>query len=98
VPFEVLQAPLPAQLLEAADYMDQRRMPWLTAIRIAATVHVQRICLVLYTLALLCGIIRANLIGREQGTWVETALLEPVHVILPILPLTLPFVWIMANL
>ena len=94
----MLQAPLPEQLLQAAAFMGERRMPWLTATRIAATVHVQRICLVLYILALLCGIVRACLLGDDQGSWVETALLEPMHVILPILPLTLPFVWIMANL
>lgn len=78
--------------------MEARRLPWLTATRIAAAVHVQRLCLVLYVLALLCGIVRAVLLGDDQGSWVETAVLEPCHVLLPILPTTLPFVWIMANL
>ena len=98
VPFEVLETPLVAQLKEASALMDSRRLPWLTALRITAAIYLQRTCLFIYLLALVCGILRAVLLPNDQGTWVETALLQPLYVALPLLPLTLPLLWVSANL
>lgn len=93
-----METPLPGQLREAWSLMNQRRLPWLNATRIAAAIYLQRTCLFVFCLALACGIIRTIVLGDEEGTWVETAVLQPFYVALPLLPVTLPFIWVASNL
>eukprot|EP00052_Salpingoeca_macrocollata_P027102 m.255804 g.255804 ORF g.255804 m.255804 type:complete len:1368 (+) comp22695_c0_seq14:45-4148(+) len=96
--FKVLQTPLESDLKQMLKQVENRPVSGRIKTRIATTVLLQRIGLVLFLLSLVVNCVRLGVVGDDVGSWVEMVLVLPCTALLPLLPVTLPLVWFSVNL
>ncbi|EDQ86370.1 uncharacterized protein MONBRDRAFT_33841 [Monosiga brevicollis MX1] len=97
VPFRVLETPLGAQLREAKRLLDSRSNSWLQISRLTTSILLQRACICIFVVTLIASLLHVLLTPDDIGTWTEQFFVIPIMILLPLLPLSWPYIWIFSN-